>query len=223
MSGLTATSMVKYFYLIEHYATQKGAEQHPLLEDWRFLHFGPFSQTLAQTIDTLESAGQLTVERKEAGAGGEGELRIYGLPDHARVPSLNELDLPRGVPLRVATAIRRFRYDLPKLLDFVYFETEPMKHAVPGERITFIGPSATATRDDYHVFPLRLAGNQARDIKERVQRMAARVRDDQDKSKKARGYAIYDKNYMDFFSEIHPVDSDGDEDLQGSVTFDTYQ
>lgn len=223
VSGLTATAMVKYFYLVEHYSTQKGSEQHPLLEDWRFLHFGPFSPTLAQTIDAMESAGQLTVERREAGAEGEGEVRIYGLPDHARVPRLEDLSLPRGVPLRIATDIRRFRYELPKLLDFVYFETEPMQHAVPGERLTFVGPAATATRDDFHVFPLQLKADQARDIKMRVQRMASRVRDDQENAKKARVHAIYDASYMDFLAEVQPIDNDGEEELRGSVTFDTYQ
>lgn len=51
--------------------------------------------------------------------------------------TFEELGIPRDVRMRLAQAIRHFSNELSSLLDMVYFHTEPMRAAVPGQVLSF--------------------------------------------------------------------------------------
>ncbi len=131
--SLTRTVFVKLFYLLDVLVAEESEGQQFTPWTWRFVHFGPFCQA---AIDVIEKDPVIEAEEREFDSGHDGT--IYCLRDGAvGLSSLEDL----GVPIRARTnlrqQIRRYATDLPALLDFVYFRTEPMERAKPGEVLSF--------------------------------------------------------------------------------------
>jgi hypothetical protein len=127
---LTKTKLVKLLYLID---VETWRSERRLLTnlDWVFLHYGPYTSTLNRNLDRLE--GQQLVWKEFSG--GPYERTIL----YTRV-----LQPPSGDSWPVITKLRADRVidrwapePLELLLDFVYFETEPMLAANRGESLDF--------------------------------------------------------------------------------------
>ena len=99
-----------------------------------FLNFEPWCLEAQKEIDTAVSTGLIELNEFERDDGVRG--RFYFL--HEEEPSL-----PKTVPQQVVSELRAKIRDLgaseelPKLLDFVYFETEPMIDARPRSILDF--------------------------------------------------------------------------------------
>jgi len=120
------TRLVKLLYLSDlEWRRLHGGE--PLAElDWRFLHFGPYPTELASLL------GGLDVEETEFTAGKIVHRLAFG-PEELR-----DQQVPDEVRSVVARLVKTWGdADLNTLLDYVYFETEPMENARRGERLNF--------------------------------------------------------------------------------------
>jgi hypothetical protein len=152
----------------------------------------------------MADTGALEVEDVEADTGDGATARIYRLPSNASRINLRNLDLPKGVPLRLETDLGRFRYDLRGLLNHVYFETEPMKSAKPGKILSFLGPDSEAKPEDVRSFKMQIEKTKAERIKALMaKRVASFEKSRELKGRMARG--IYDEQYIAFESEISEI------------------
>lgn len=135
-SSVLRTALVKYIYLLDVYTAEETNGSIFSGLDWQFVHFGPYAASMSQAIDALSASGAIneyTNSREGDGAG----YSIYSLKASSKVVNHKELGISAGVWLRLSSDIRRYKNSLPKLLDYVYFETTPMKGAVPGSTLDF--------------------------------------------------------------------------------------
>ncbi len=140
----------KLVYLIE--CDYYGWEQKRLtdLGDWIFWHYGPWSKTLS--IILKDDFGQPVEEEAEPGK----FKPVYWKPPEFDVPKLKfDSVSTEGVILRT---LERFA-DMPygKLLDYVYFDTEPMRDVVRGKQLNF----AAIPKTKLFIDPVSLLPKQA--------------------------------------------------------------
>ncbi|AOY87827.1 hypothetical protein BKP64_06370 [Marinobacter salinus] len=210
-NGLSTTALTKYLYLLDYYSSLRDSDYVQSTSDWIFHHFGPYSRKIDQTIRQMADTGSLTMEGVETEAGDGAVARIYRLPSNTSRASLRDLDLPRGVPLRLETDLGRFRYDLRSLLNHVYFETEPMQSAKPGKLLSFPGPDSEAKPEDVRSFRMQISKAKAERIQALMaKRAAAFLKSRELEEKPTRG--IYDEHYMAFESELSEVANEVDGD-----------
>jgi hypothetical protein len=127
---LTKTKLVKLIYLID-LETFRAERRLLTALKWRFYHYGPYAFELEPVLKQLEGH---QIEWKEFPPSQLESTILYTKVWQA----------PPGSNWRVLTKMRIDRIvdrwadeALELLLDFVYFETEPMQHAVRGEMLDF--------------------------------------------------------------------------------------
>jgi len=120
------TRLVKLIYLAD-LEWRRGHGGEPLADlTWKFLHFGPYAIEFAEVLADPE------MEMKELDSG-----------NVARRFDFTDLDLehprvPEPVSAVLSKVVKQWGdADLNTLLDFVYFETEPMENARRGELLDF--------------------------------------------------------------------------------------
>lgn len=130
---LTKTELVKYLYLLDVYVAEETEGSKWTDIDWQFLHFGPFAPEVASSIDSLVSKSFI---KEQAIQNATRDGYLYSLSDWKGV-SVDGLGIPRGAVIKLKQSIRDYDKNLPKLLNYVYFKTEPMSVARPGEVLDF--------------------------------------------------------------------------------------
>jgi Protein of unknown function (DUF4065) len=121
-----ATRLVKLLYLVDlEWRRLHGGE--PLAElNWRFLHFGPYAYEVADLL------GGPDVEKTEFAAGKIAH-RLSFEPEDLDGPQVSD-----EASHLIARLVKSWGdADLNSLLDYVYFETEPMERAQRGEELDF--------------------------------------------------------------------------------------
>jgi hypothetical protein len=120
------TRLVKLLYLADlEWRREHGGE--PLTDlSWRFLHFGPYANEL------LDVFGGENIQSVDFKVGKTAKRMIFDREDSQA--SL----VPREVSTLIADLVKKWgETDLNSLLDYVYFETEPMETAERGTRLDF--------------------------------------------------------------------------------------
>jgi hypothetical protein len=133
--ALLRTILHKLVYLADVYVAEETVGHTYTGETWRFLHYGPFAAGVAESLDRLESGGLVHCERREIEAR-DIEYALYS-PSSDATETLRDIQLPPAVALRLGADLKRYARNLPGLLDYVYFRSEPMEGASPGEVLRF--------------------------------------------------------------------------------------
>jgi len=123
----TRTKVVKILYLIDvEYYRRHGSTLSQL--PWKFLHYGPYTMEIEPLLKSL-SLGEEEIVVKD-----RRRVFTYKVEQPETLDSL--LSLPNR--MMIEKIIERWALEsLYKLLDYVYFETEPMQGAVRGELLDF--------------------------------------------------------------------------------------
>lgn len=132
---ITRTALMKYLYLLDLYMAEETLGKTWTEADWRFHHFGPYAQSLADEIDFL--SGRSLIQEISGGGGTSKDYTLYTIGEWSTTKTFEALGLPRDVRMRLGEDIRRFAQDLSGLLDMVYFRTEPMRGVKPGQALSF--------------------------------------------------------------------------------------
>ena len=131
------TVLMKFLYLSDVYAAEVSSEQKTLTGlEWKFLHYGPYSEGAAKAIDNLAKRGLLSEEIIESEFRGDKEYKLYSIPDFASPRNLSDLGAPARVKLMLSSDMKRYD-NISSLLNYVYFNTAPMRDAKPGEILNF--------------------------------------------------------------------------------------
>lgn len=210
--GLPVTFLVKFLYLLDVYYAE-ATEGNPITGvDWFFYHFGPYSEQVQSALDDCVKSGFILKEEVE-----DRGFELLQLNPSAKVSSLDEMDLPFHAKNRLKLAINKFRYDLPGLLNYVYFRTEPMEKAVPHENLSF-GECRKIRIEDIKPIPLKSPSHKK---EQRIKKLFSEMKEDYIKETtpvKLSTPPIYDDIYFDSFrNELDEIEID--ETVYAEVSF----
>ncbi len=128
-------TLIKYLYLLDVYMAQETGEKFTDI-NWIFWKFGPYSNDANSLIDELVSSN--LVQEKVIETRYENDFVQYEPVEN----SPTRKDVWKIFPPKVLVKIfnkdlSRFMDDTYKLLDYVYFDTEPMKDVNVKDKLKF--------------------------------------------------------------------------------------
>ena len=133
--GRTALMKLVYLADIEHY--RRYGKQATNLE-WRFHHYGPYSAELDKEVRSLGLDIDESVFNKTYGGRTLSGYRYRRAGDWKEVARAFNSNYGASAKRCVDRVVQRWGLDpLPTILDYVYFETEPMQDARRGEALDF--------------------------------------------------------------------------------------
>lgn len=172
---LGRTALTKFIYLLDLYAAEEREGVIFTGAPWKFWNFGPYAETLDKQIDTLAESGQIQAEIRD---GAERDYTLFFLGEWSTAKTLEALGLPPGVSSRLLASIKEYQFDLPGLLNHVYFETLPMQGVRPGDVIDFSKARKLNWQRDVKPYKFGVADRaKAKRIKELAARLGAGRRD----------------------------------------------
>lgn len=194
------TKLLKLLYLadIENFRTTR---QTITGFDWIFFHFGPWATEYDKVLDELVHENAIEIEKWSASD-------VEG----ARIKVKEPIEL--GKVIKPTTALfRSQRYidlwadkAIPSLLDYVYFETEPMADAAKGKRLDF-----TKVRADAPLLYQRRTGTadpkRLRAIREKFAAQRQRLAEQQQKSQAQYKGAPYDEVFAEALATLDSEDA----------------
>jgi hypothetical protein len=160
------TKLVKLLYLMEVECYRSHRERLTDLT-WVFLHYGPYPQGFEQLL------GDPDIEQLPR-----------SLADGRRFEQVTVSDAPEFHDDRTLTRLaddiveRWGGLQLERLLDYVYFDTEPMLAAVRGQELDFstVAPAAASAARNIRIDPKRLAQIR-KNVSQHVKELGLKTRD----------------------------------------------
>lgn len=135
LDSVSLTALIKYLYLIDCYSAEMLDGQGKATDiEWKFIKFGPHSFSVQPVIDELTQKGIILCQQHDYE---ERAFNTYSLNNFHTAKKLKDIGFPSYVTSRLSSDIKKHKNKLPSLLNKVYFETEPMKSALPYEDLHF--------------------------------------------------------------------------------------
>src|SRR5438093_78936 len=130
-NGISKIRLIKFLYLADVHWFRKRSQQATTYR-WRFYHYGPYTGEAQADIDAAVSRGAIGTATMSRDEGGDMTLyRATGVPD------LSEL-FDASFEVLLSSEIRQWLWrPLPQFLNYVYFDTPPMRDARRGEYLRF--------------------------------------------------------------------------------------
>jgi hypothetical protein len=132
---LTTNRLVKFIYLADLYHARFRNGQILTEFPWQFVYYGPYCREAMDCIEEAVRDGLINKATHESYFGTEKEYHIFSCRDH-EAENIEE-SIHIGILGPIQKAIRQLGDDTPQLLDFVYFDTEPMANAKKGDFLDF--------------------------------------------------------------------------------------
>jgi hypothetical protein len=133
---LTTLRLVKFLYLADLYNARVTQGKTLTEWPWAFVYFGPWCKQANEVIEAADKGGIIRSERHLSKYDDEKDYRLFSIDEIGEEPKVTDA-LPTYVWSRLQWAIRKWADDSYGLLDYVYFETEPMIEAKPGSVLDF--------------------------------------------------------------------------------------
>ena len=121
---LAPIRLIKFLYLADLFYARKFNGETLTKWPWRFVHYGPFCGEALQAIENAKNNGLIEAIPYESKFDDEDHF-LYKCRLEKDHP-LHEM-LPISITAPLENAIKRWGGDTYQLLDYVYFETEPME------------------------------------------------------------------------------------------------
>jgi hypothetical protein len=131
---LSPIRVVKFLYLADLYHARRNEGKTLTGWSWRFVHYGPFCNQALKAVEAAVQARMIAAIPYESSFDDEQHF-LYKSEAEAE-PSISGT-LPFYVTGPLQGAVRKWAGDTFGLLDYVYFETEPMKDVRPGDLLDF--------------------------------------------------------------------------------------
>lgn len=133
---LTTLRLVKFLYLADLYNARISKGKTLTGWPWAFVYFGPWCQEANETINIAAKSDLIIAKEFASKYDDAKDYRLFWLEDTDEEPEVINA-LPTYVWSRLQWAIQKWADDSYGLLDYVYFETEPMIEAKPGAVLDF--------------------------------------------------------------------------------------
>lgn len=140
---LTTLRLVKFVYLADLYNAMYATGKVVSGCKWYFINYGPYCNEVMQGIDLTVERDMISATSHASKYMGAEEYKIYSCSDETAERLRNEL--PEWIFSKLHWAIRKYGDDTAALLDYVYFDTEPMIDVKRGDLLDFsnVKPAAT--------------------------------------------------------------------------------
>jgi hypothetical protein len=166
--SLTVTSLVKFVYLVDYAQAKSNAGATFTDLHWRFLHFGPFDGAVMDDLTVLDSRRALDLVN---GGDTQRDYQIYQLTESVTRKTLEAIGVTKRAAGMVKQWLQSYARDQSKLLNFVYYDTEPMAEAQPQDLLDFSVCRADNWKD---IKPIAAKPLPAAAVKAYRERLAAR-------------------------------------------------
>ena len=133
---LTTLRLVKFLYLADLYHARVSNGKTLTNWPWAFVYFGPWCKQVNEAIDYAAKNGLVFAKEYPSKYDDEKDYRLFWVENMDEEPKVIDA-LPTYVRSRLQWAIQKWAADSYGLLDYVYFETEPMVETSPGELLDF--------------------------------------------------------------------------------------
>ena len=132
---LTTNRLVKFVYLTDlYYARLRNGETLTGFP-WRFVHYGPYCSEAMDCVERAVQDNLICKETYDSRFEPDKDYHIFSCRDD---DTENISDLFHIVVLgQIQNAIKKLGDDTPRLLDYVYFNTEPMRDVRKGDLLDF--------------------------------------------------------------------------------------
>jgi hypothetical protein len=132
--NLTTVRLVKFVYLADLYNARSFQGQTITEFPWAFVYYGPYCREVMEEIDHAVISGIISRKTFESKYGDK-DFAVFSCHDE-HLDAIKRL-FPLSVILELQAAIKRYGDDTAALLDYVYFDTEPMIDARKGGLLDF--------------------------------------------------------------------------------------
>lgn len=133
---LTTLRLVKFLYLADLYNARTSKGETLTRWPWAFVYFGPWCKQANEAIEIAARNGIVRFEERPSSYDDEKDYRLFWVEDTDEEPKTIDA-IPTYVWSRLKWAIEKWADDSYGLLDYVYFETEPMIEAERGAVLDF--------------------------------------------------------------------------------------
>jgi hypothetical protein len=170
---LTTNRLVKFIYLADLYQARLKKGLTLTKFPWKFIYYGPYCKEAMRCIDEAVEKALICKKSYESNFDIDKEYNLFwcnedtaeNLEEHIHIGTLGKLQ----------NAIKKFGDDTSLLLDYVYFETEPMQNARKGDMLDF----SKAERPDVgNTIKLKKLSPEAiKKAKEQINKIGAELKD----------------------------------------------
>lgn len=131
---LTTIRLVKFIYLADLYHARLNSGETITRFPWAFVNFGPYCSDVMKSIDDAVRSGFISSKKFESKFPDK-DYTVFSCYDD-KYSELRK-EFPLGVLSQLQYAIKKYGDDTAQLLDYVYFNTEPMKDVRKGDILNF--------------------------------------------------------------------------------------
>jgi len=131
---LTTVRLVKFVYLADLYHARLKSGETITGFPWAFINYGPYCREVMQAIDDAALKGFINRKVMESKYNDQ-NYNLFSCSDDEY--SSIKKDFPLLVIFETQHAIRTYGDDTGQLLDYVYFDTEPMREVRKGDLLDF--------------------------------------------------------------------------------------
>ncbi len=142
---LTTLRLVKFLYLADLYNSRVSNGKTLTNWPWAFVYFGPWCKQVNEAIDNAAKNGLILAQEYPSNYNDAKDYRLFWVEDTKDEPKIIDA-LPTYVWSKLQWAIQKWADDWSGLLDYVYFETEPMIETSPGALLDFSKSQIPAAR-----------------------------------------------------------------------------
>jgi hypothetical protein len=202
---LSPIRLVKFLYLADLYWARENEGATLTKWPWKFVHYGPFC---TESLYAIEKAFQSELIQRTAYESKyvDEDYFLYWCKE-------SRTDTERNLPIYLTSplheAISKWGDDTYGLLDYVYFETEPMLEARKGDLLDFSKAKSPEVSQD--IVMVKLSAKQIAIGKEIVEKLKSKYREGF-KSQAQSPQPIYDEVYLKGTKVLD------EEDLQGDLS-----
>ncbi len=132
---LTTNRLVKFVYLADLYQARLKDGKTLTGFPWRFIYYGPYCRQAGQVIDDAAREGVICKETFDSKYAVDKVYNLFSCKDTDAEDLEEQFHI--GVIGQLQEVIKKFGEDTPQLLDYVYFDSEPMKDAKKGDLLDF--------------------------------------------------------------------------------------
>jgi len=133
---LTTLRLVKFLYLADLYHARVSKGDTLTGWPWAFVYFGPWCKQVNEAIDNAAKNGLILTQEYPSKYDDAKDYHLFWVEDTEEEPKIID-GLPTYVWSKLQWAIQKWADDWSGLLDYIYFETEPMLEAKPGALLDF--------------------------------------------------------------------------------------
>jgi hypothetical protein len=208
---LSPIRVVKYLYLADLYWARENNGETFTGWPWKFVHYGPFCSESLTYIERAYDDGLIEKDNYESKFTDD-DCFVYWCKE-------NRTDIERKLPIyltsRLHEAISKWGDDTFGLLDYVYFETEPMLNAKKGDLLDF--SKAKKPEVPKEIEMAKLSSKQLAKGKEIMERLKSRYKEGFQRAELFK--PVYDETYQQGIKSLDEEDLEGD--LSGKAEIST--